>query len=632
MSVNVARQASPAPRDIAVAVGGTMEAVLPQAIAFGPEERRLFGWYHAPRGTTPRHLGVVLCNPLGYEAMPAHRTYRHLAARLAAAGFPVLRFDYDGTGDSSGYDDEPGRVTAWRVSVGTAIDELKRRSGVSQVCLFGLRAGALFALSTATERADVHALMLWATPATGRAYVRELRAFRQLREKDLVGPPREPETRGEEIAGYLLLTETAEELSRLRPLETPTRAVRQALLIGRDDLPGAEAQIAKHLTACGVEVSSPTVPGYSAAMRDAEFTELPEAALDTMVEWLCRADAAEAPSSGALAVDCVPSRELSAGSVLVCTTPGGAQVRERAVRFGRDERLFGIVAEPSQELSRAERVGVIFVSVGANHRTGPNRMHVTMSRELATRGFVAMRLDIAGVGDSPPAPGEREHPLYSKASVRDIQEAMDWMGTTYGPRRFVVASLCSGAFLTFHASVQDARVAGQVLINPQTFVWKAGDSLVIRQREQRPAYETSFKSTRFYRSAVLRKETWRRLLRGEIQVRRIARELLSRAVQRAKTLPLPGPLQGAEQREHQSVRRSFSSLVERGVKSLLIYSANDGGLDVIERYLGPRGKKLANKPNFRMDVVDGPDHTFTPLWSQVYLASVILEFITTNFG
>ncbi|WP_163996412.1 serine aminopeptidase domain-containing protein [Pyxidicoccus caerfyrddinensis] len=623
MSVNVARQLQVAPEP------GGAELVLPQAIAFGPTERRLFGWYHAPRGT-PRGMGVVLCNPLGYEAMPAHRTYRHLAARLADAGFAVLRFDYDGTGDSSGYDDEPGRVSAWLASIGTAIDEVKRRSGTAQVCLFGLRLGGLFALATAAAREDVRALMLWATPATGRAYVRELRAFRQIKEKDSVGPPRESPTPGEEIAGYLLLPETADGLSGLRPLETPTRAVQQALLIGRDDLPGAEAQIAKHLTACGVSVSSPTVPGYSAAMRDAEFTELPEAALGTLVDWLRRTD--DSSEGRALAGEGPSADTAASESVLVCTAPGGAQVRERAVRYGREGRLFGIVAEPPSEAPSGDRAGVLFVSVGANHRTGPNRMHVTLSRELASRGFVAMRLDIAGVGDSPAAPGEKEHPLYSKASVRDIQEAMDWLGHAYGLRRYVVASLCSGAFLTFHASVQDERVAGQVLINPQTFVWRTGDSLVIKQREQRPAYETSFKSTRFYRTAVLRKETWRRLLRGEIQVRRIARELLSRAVKRAQTLPLPGPLQGAEQREHLAVRRSFSALVDRGVQSLLVYSANDGGLDVIERYLGPRARRLANKPNFRMEIVDGPDHTFTPLWSQAYLGTLILEFVTTHFG
>ncbi|MBU8895180.1 alpha/beta hydrolase [Corallococcus sp. M34] len=601
---------------------------LPLPLVLGPESRRLFGWYHPPQGTSTRRLGVVLCNPLGYEAMPAHRTYRHLAARLAEVGFAVLRFDYDGTGDSAGHDGEPGRVAAWRESVGLAIDALKQRAGVRHVGLFGLRLGGLIALMTAAERDDVRALMLWATPATGRAYVRELRAFRQLKEKENAQAPRPPPSdAGEEIAGYLLQPSTADDLSALRPLEATPRAVRHALLLGRDDLPGAEAQLARHLQGHGVDVSHPSVPGYAAAMRDAEFTLLPEDALDTFVRWMSDTDSREEASEPA-----AQAAHTVGNAPFECTAPGGARVRERAVRFGTGGRLFGIVSEPLSGRAERTRAGVLFVSVGANHRIGPNRMHVTLSRELASRGFVAMRLDIGGVGDSPPAPGEPEHPLYSKASVRDIQEAMDWLGESYGLRRHVVASVCSGAFLTFHASVADERVAGHILINPQTFVWRAGDSLVIRQREQRPAYETSFKSTRFYRSAALQKETWRRLMRGEIQVKRIAREMLSRAMKQAQTLPLPGPLQSPEQRQHQDVRHAFVALADRGLESLLVYSANDGGLDVIERYLGPHARKLARRPNFRFEVVDGADHTFTPLWAQAHLGQLILSFITRKFG
>ena len=37
--------------------------------------------------------GVVLCNPIGTDQTRSDRTYRHLAERLAAAGFACLRFD-----------------------------------------------------------------------------------------------------------------------------------------------------------------------------------------------------------------------------------------------------------------------------------------------------------------------------------------------------------------------------------------------------------------------------------------------------------------------------------------------------------------------------------------------------------
>src|SRR5207245_1595647 len=74
-------------------------------------------------------LGLVLCNPFGYEAICAHRTLRHFAEAAADAGIPALRFDYDGTGDSVGEDLEPDRLSAWIASVHRAAETLRREAG-----------------------------------------------------------------------------------------------------------------------------------------------------------------------------------------------------------------------------------------------------------------------------------------------------------------------------------------------------------------------------------------------------------------------------------------------------------------------------------------------------------------------
>ncbi|MCU1487507.1 MAG: hypothetical protein JWN67_4253, partial [Actinomycetia bacterium] len=91
---------------------------------FGPVDRPLFGWLHAPDGGTAR-AGVVLCPPTGYEAVCSHRTLRVVAERLAELGIAALRFDYDGTGDSAGRHDDPGRVDAWVGSVEAATTLLR---------------------------------------------------------------------------------------------------------------------------------------------------------------------------------------------------------------------------------------------------------------------------------------------------------------------------------------------------------------------------------------------------------------------------------------------------------------------------------------------------------------------------
>src|SRR4051812_29243924 len=105
---------------------------------FGPAPRSLFGWYHAPAGPR-RAVGVVVCNPIGDDYTRAHRPLRHLAERLARAGVAVLRFDFHGTGDSSGDERDPARVATWVDDIDLAADELRRRSGCTAICLAGLR-------------------------------------------------------------------------------------------------------------------------------------------------------------------------------------------------------------------------------------------------------------------------------------------------------------------------------------------------------------------------------------------------------------------------------------------------------------------------------------------------------------
>ena len=160
-------------------------------VVFGPNGKQLMGIYHAPEPNVALGAGVVLCNPLGYEAMCAHRTYRHLARRLAEAGFDVLRFDYQGTGDSSGRSDEPDRVRAWVDSVSAAVDELRAIAGVTAIDLCGVRFGATLAALAAGERRDIRGLVLWAPAVSGRAYVREVRALQMLKGNGERGTPHE---------------------------------------------------------------------------------------------------------------------------------------------------------------------------------------------------------------------------------------------------------------------------------------------------------------------------------------------------------------------------------------------------------------------------------------------------------
>ncbi len=139
-------------------------------IFFGAEQRPLAGVLNTPDDGTARG-GVLLCPPLAREHVTTYPTFRALALGLADAGFAVLRFDYDGTGDSAGRTDDHDRVAAWTRSTRDAA-ALLRATVSGPLAMVGMRMGGLLA---AAASADVgpDAIVLWDTCDSGRTFVRQ---------------------------------------------------------------------------------------------------------------------------------------------------------------------------------------------------------------------------------------------------------------------------------------------------------------------------------------------------------------------------------------------------------------------------------------------------------------------------
>jgi len=156
-------------------------------LLFGASNAPLYGVHHQP-STVARSTGVVLCNPFGQEYMRAHRALRQLSLLLCRHGFHVLRFDYRGTGDSSGTI-EDATPEAWVEDVGHAVEELKDLSGVASITLVGLRLGAALATLAREGRSDVGQLVLWDPVVSGRDYIDELRREIVNEPPNHYGPP-----------------------------------------------------------------------------------------------------------------------------------------------------------------------------------------------------------------------------------------------------------------------------------------------------------------------------------------------------------------------------------------------------------------------------------------------------------
>lgn len=113
-----------------------MDRVVRTPLTFDCGGATLAGMLHPGRGTT----GVVIVSGGVQTRVGSHRGFVLLADRLAAAGFPTLRFDRRGVGDSDG-DDAGYRASA--ADLAAAIAALRRASPqVRRIIGWGLCDGA----------------------------------------------------------------------------------------------------------------------------------------------------------------------------------------------------------------------------------------------------------------------------------------------------------------------------------------------------------------------------------------------------------------------------------------------------------------------------------------------------------
>lgn len=141
-------------------------------------------------------------------------------------------------------------------------------------------------------------------------------------------------------------------------------------------------------------------------------------------------------------------------------------MKERALTFGPDGILVGVLTEPDPSVAVPGAPGHVVLNSGILHRVGASRIYVQIARALAEQGFTTLRFDFSGVGDS----GTRRDTLpIEERFVRETQEAMDYLADVKGFDRFVLGGLCSGADGAFWTSLEDERVVGLWQIDPFTY-------------------------------------------------------------------------------------------------------------------------------------------------------------------
>jgi pimeloyl-ACP methyl ester carboxylesterase len=592
---------------------------------FGAPERPMFGFYHPPTGSRVRATGVLLCNPLGDDLIRAHRPFRHLAEDLAAAGFPVLRFDFDGTGDSAGDERDPNRVATWRADVGRAAAELRARSGVERLALVGLRLGGTFAALGATDLGGVEALVLWGAYDSGGAFVSEAtkahKMLVMLQPTSFSGGP--PASDGQEALGFLLANQTVADLGAVDLLSLARSPAKRTLILDTANVETDSPLVAK-LRDLGGTVTHRHMPGNKFLIVSPQQSEIPTAAISAITGWL--GEQFPFTEGGSVTGSAESGPKTPATPDLSATLNG---LRERPVFFGGGRRLFGILTVPPPGTGRADLPPIILLNAGTVHRVGSHRLYVPMARKWAALGFHVLRVDLSGIGDSPVPEGHPENLTYPRDGLEDARAAMDFLKETAGSGKFIVAGLCSGGDIAFQLGFKEPRVASAIMMNPRTFL--VNDLSMV----------DSYERARWSQQAVAKSDSWKDLLSGDVNLKRAfqlaapkVKDIVVKRAKRAVTslmgavLP-PGP--AAEQRRETDVPYCLRSMAERGVDTYLFVTDHDPGVDYVDANYGPAMSALTSIPNFRRTDVKGTDHTFTARWAQEQVTAMITEHLTRRF-
>jgi pimeloyl-ACP methyl ester carboxylesterase len=419
---------------------------------FGDPERPLLGWLSTPREGVSS-AGVLVLPAVGYSYWSSQRTLRVLAERLATAGHTVLRFDYEGTGDSSGDQWEGDRVASWRASAATGAGEL-RALGCRRLVLLGVRLGGTLALLDASAL-GADAVVAWEPVAVGRPYVRELRMLA------MAVPETEPRCAAGTLAagGVVFAPQTLEDIGKLSLADIDSAPAPRVLVVGA----GADAQLLERLSALGTAAEQRIADGEQALEVPAEGATVPTAVVDAICDWIGPHSAPPEgpPPGGALAAPIVHD-----GQALI----------EEVVTLGAS----GLVAIVTARAGLAPKAQtVVLLNPGSESHVGPGRAWVEYARELAAAGYRGVRVDWRGWGESPDdglAPG-RPYDAHGVDDTVEIVRALRARGYDH----VVLVGLCAGAWVAMRAVLRE-RVDGVIAINPQLY-WKPGDPVFARNAE-----------------------------------------------------------------------------------------------------------------------------------------------------
>ena len=278
---------------------------------------------------------------------------------------------------------------------------------------------------------------------------------------------------------------------------------------------------------------------------------------------------------------------------------------ENIARFGNNDGLIGIVTEPSGKDNHFNNnVAVLILNAGLIHRAGPNLLFVSLSRIIAQAGFICLRFDFSGIGDSVTRNTNNKLLSVKEKRSSEIRQAMDYLEYHKKCRNFIIIGLCNGADFAFNMCLEEKKVIAACLIN--------GNFIGYEYLKTINAFIEQKIRNRFYTKKKFNLSLWTGNLRSLSILSKFKRFFKTR-----KQLNRPLHLKDFQE---------WDIVIKKNMPVLLIYSEGSKTFDV---YNLIHKKKLnkAQTDNIETHIIKNTDHIFTPLWSQNELVNKIMVWL-----
>lgn len=261
--------------------------------------------------------------------------------------------------------------------------------------------------------------------------------------------------------------------------------------------------------------------------------------------------------------------------------------RERAVVFGREDNLAGVVTYPSTSSSAEDGPGFVILNSGIIHRVGTCRLSVRMARMVAGLGIPVLRFDQSGVGDSKSRTGAE---TLEEAAERDIDDAMSYVATKLKINRFVFGGLCSGAAHSLQTAWRDPRVVGTLLLDP-------------------PAYGTRRSIFNHYSKRLTNIQSWKNALLGR---NRYSANILQRTqlLKKGDDESSSWPDRLPYWPEKKKMKIALKALTQRDVKIFIVYTGSEETYNYPDQLRDTFPEECATG-NISWSYLPESDHIFT---------------------